>query len=496
MMLSNTSGRRFDVRIRGARTAFAVPPPYTTEGFLQTFSPAQRRSLYGALAAAAVPGVEPVSTRRPPSDVVVLRTLARLTEARLLQFEPAGASGGNGQVRGSSEATGPATAGTAPPPPPPRPPPRTEVECELMAATAACSHNGRQASRAGLLEVVPGRGGDRIKLHADLRGGCGRHARWEITAPGANEVKTGQDASFIANGWAFKLLWGVFEVQPKPYHVTALACSGAMRRFEVKAYPVDQWKVTAEVDFKKNPLQWKWDVTLTTWEDLGGDDEGLKVKNALRDALRDKKTQIEYAIDKVFTPLVGPTTKWEFFTTKLIFQGKWAEHTDHRAFYKYEATLKLDPLIKGEFQIPFGPTAAIPPWIKRWTTDLVGDFYLYLKFTGELSLSGKWGRSDPDTHTASVEGEGKVGVKVGGNLFLMKRGALNLDVNGGTFISLSAKAPVARKPAVEYDLKWGGIEVELTIEAAWGMVEYKRKWRPVDGGSFFGQPKVWYPLGQ
>jgi hypothetical protein len=78
----------------------------------------------------------------------------------------------------------------------------------------------------------------------------------------------------------------------------------------------------------------------------------------------------------------------------------------------------------------------------------------------------------------------------------MKRGALNLDVNGGTEIVAEVTAPVQRKPAVSFDLKWGGIEVELTIEAAWGMVEYKRKWKAVEGGSFFKQPKVWHPLGE
>lgn len=496
MQISNSQGRRFEVIARAPQGTFAVPPPYTVEGFLSTLPAPQRRTLYVALSTrGALPGLDPSRSPRPPTDAVVLGALTRLTRGRYLCFVPAfdRSSGTTARTPRPAaalpEPSRPAPAASAPAP-------RQEVVCELLTTSAECGHNGRKANRSGLLEVVPGRGGDRIRLQAELRGSCGQHARWDIQSPGANEVKKGTAAAFVVKSWGVKTLWGVFEVLPRSYYVTGTACSGAAQRFEIKAYPIDQWKVSVDVDFKKNPLQWTWEVSLTNWEDLGGEDEGLKVKSQLREALANKKQQLEYAFDKVLSPLVGPTTKWEFFKTKLYFNGKWAEHTDHRAFYKYEATLKLDPLVKGEFQIPFGPTAAIPPWIKRWATDYIGDFYLYLKFSGELSLMGRWGRSDPDHHQATVSGEGKLGVKVGGNLFLMKRGALNLDVNGGTFVSVEAKAPVARKPAVEYDLKWGGIEVEITVEAAWGMVEYKRKWRPVEGGSFFTQPKLWHPLGQ
>ena len=153
------------------------------------------------------------------------------------------------------------------------------------------------------------------------------------------------------------------------------------------------------------------------------------------------------------------------------------------------------PAGKGEFQIPFDPTAAIPPWIKRCATDYIGDFYLYLKFSGELSLMGRWGRSDPDHHQATVSGEGKLGVKVGGNLFLMKRAQPRRE-RRDVRLRRGEGSRRAQAPAVEFDLKWGGIVVEIAVEAAWGMVEYKRKWRPVEGGSFFAQPKLWHLLGQ
>ncbi len=503
-LIHNRLGARFEVLAHPGAGGDAVPAPYAgPEDFLATFTAAQRVEILRALG--STPGrstVDHASLRNLRSDVAATALLVRLVRARQLAFRQPEAPSRRRAAVTAAAAAGAVVPREPPPQAPPPPPVREEVQCELLSVEAVCSHNGRKASRAGLLEVVPGRDHDRIRLTSHIRGGCGDHPRWEVRAPGASEpVKTGVNSSFVAKNWAFKTLWGVFEVMPRSYYVNCTCCSGPTKHLEVKAYPIDQWKITAEIDFKQNPLHWAWDVTLTTWEDLGGEDEGLKVKNEILHALTDKKKQLEWAFDKVLAPLVGSDTKWELFKTKIFFTGKWAEHTDHRAFYKYEATLKLDPIIKGEFTIPFGPTSAIPPWIKKWSTDLIGDLYLYLKFIGELSLQGRWGRSGPDEHEATASGEGKISVKVGGNLFLMKRGALNLDVNGGTFISAEAKAAVARKPAIEYDLKWGGLEIELTIEAAWGMVEYKRKWKAIDGCSLLEKtlghkPEPWYPLGR
>ncbi len=500
MLIQNRHGTRFELLVRPAGVGGGVPIPYASpESFLATFTTDQRALMVRGLGCnPSFPALDLTALRTMPGDVATSTLLARLVRARQIAFRypgepaPRPTSGGGGGAPQPS------------PPPPQTPPPhvREEVVCELMTVEAACSHNGRKANRSGLLEVVPGRDHDRIKLTSQIRGGCGKHPRWEVHAPGANEpVKTGVSSSFVAKSWACKTLWVVFEVMPRSYTVNCSCCSGPTKHLEVKAYPVDQWRITAEVDFKKNPLHWVWDVSITGWEDGGGEDEGLKVKNEIFKTLTDKKKQLDWAFDKVLAPLVGNQTKWEFFKTKLIFNGGWAEHTDHRAFYKYQATLKLDPLIKGEFMIPFGPTNAIPPWIKKWTTDYIGDLYLYLKFAGELSLQGRWGRSAPDVHEATASGEGKISVKAGGNLFLMKKGALNLDVNGGTSISCEAKSAVARKPAIEYDVKWGGLEIELTIEAAWGMVEYKRKWKPIEGCSLLEKmlgrkPEPWYPLGK
>lgn len=488
MQIVTRQGQRFEVQLRPAGGVWPVPPPYTVDGFLSTLLPDERRRLLTYLASqSAVPGVDPAMFRTRPTDPQVLRVLSGLLQRHAFACV---APGQGARPRGTGGAVAPGQGERSQPVETTTQSRRVEeVVCELIAAEASCSHKGRKANRAGLLEVVPGRDDDRIKLHADVRGGCGKHPLWEVRSPGNAENKVGVDSSFLAKNWGWKTLH-IFEVVPKSYTVHVGCCTGLSRNFEIKAYPIDEWKVTVEVDFKKPPTQWVFDVEVAPWEETS-----LKLKSEIGQTLKDKKKQLEYALEKVFTPLVGPTDKWEFFKTKLIFSGKYVEHTDHRVFYQYSCQVKLDPLIKGTFTIPFGPTAAIPPWIKRWVTDYIGDFYLYIKFEGELSLAGKWAKKSPDAHEATVEGEGKLGLKVGGNLFLMKRGALNLDVNGGSALVLEAKAPVSKKPEVEFDLKCTGLEIELTIEAAWGMVEYKRKWKPIEGGSLFSQPKVWRPLG-
>jgi hypothetical protein len=495
MLIQNRLGTRFELLLHpAASTASAVPVPYASaEAFLSTFTAPQRAQMLRALGVnASFPTLDPIALRNIHNDDVASTTLVRLLRGRQIGFRYPGAPAPKARSTNGGAPGERAERGPSAPPPEVKP----AVVCELLTIEAACAHNARKANRSGLLEVVPGRDHDLIQLKSTLRGGCGEHPRWEVRAPFSSTiVKTGASSSFVAKNWEYKLL-GIFEVQPKSYYVNCTCCTGPTKQFEVRTYPNDEWEVAVAVDFKAPPSSWSVKVKTPSEE------SSLTVKADLLKKLQDKSTRVKWALDKVMVPLVGSDGKWEFFKTKLKFGGKWAENpTDHRAFYKYTASLELDPLLKGSFLIPFGPTSAIPSWIKKWTTDLIGDLYLYLKFEGEVKLSGSWSRSSADESSAQVKGSGKIGVKAGGNLFLMKKSALNLDVNGGTNITAEAKAPVSRMPAVEYDLKWGGLEIELTIEAAWGLVEYKRKWKPVEGFSLLEKmlghkPEPWYPLGQ
>nr|MBK7065972.1 hypothetical protein [Deltaproteobacteria bacterium] len=495
MLIQNRLGTRFELLLHpAASVASGVPVPYASaESFLSTFTAPQRAQMLQSLGSNSYfPSVDPIALRNIHNDDVASTVLVRLLRARHIAFRHPGAPVQrapvvNAGARGEPASKGPATAPPAV---------KAAVVCELLAIEAACAHNGRKANKAGILEVVPGRQDDLIQLKSTLKGGCGEHPRWEVRTPFSSTIeKTGASSSFVAKSWGFKAL-GIFEVQPKTYYVNCTCCTGPTKQFEVRAYPIDEWELSVAIDLKKPPTQWSVEVKITPWEETS-----LTLKTDVLRTFNDKTERLKWALDKVMVPLVGKRGDWEFFKTKLKFSGKWAENEgDHRAFYKYTAGLELDPLLKGYFLIPFGPSAAIPPWIKKWTTDYIGDLYLYLKFEGEVKLFGSWSRTTADKSSAQVEGSGKITVKAGGNLFLMKKSALNLDVNGATSITAEAKAPVSRMPAVEYDLKWGGLEIELTIEAAWGLVEYKRKWKPIEGFSLLEKmlgrkPDPWYPLG-
>lgn len=496
MLIQNRLGTRFELLLHPpASVGAGVPIPYASaESFMASFTAAQRAQMLRSLGADAhFPSLDPILLRNVHTDEAASTALSRLLRGRQIGFRYPSAPAPKVTTTNGGAQGQPADKVPAAPPPAVKP----DVVCELLTAEAACAHNARKANKAGLLEVVPGRSDDLIQLKSTLRGGCGKHSRWEVRTPFSDmEVKTGVNSSFVAKSWGFKAL-GIFEVQPKSYYVNATACSGATKQFEVRAYPLDEWELGFVIDLKKPPTQWDIEVKITPWEETS-----LTLKTEALKRFTDRTERLRWALDKVMVPLVGKHGDWEFFKTKLKFSGKWVEHeTDHRAYYKYAAGLELDPLLKGYFTIPFGPSAAIPPWIKKWTTDFIGDLYLYLKFEGEVKLFGSWTRTSPDKSNAQVEGSGKISVKAGGNLFLMKKGALNLDVNGGTSITAEAKAPVSKTPAIEYDLKWGGLEIELTIEAAWGLVEYKRKWKPIDGFSLLEKmlgrkPDPWYPLGQ
>lgn len=490
MIVTTSQGARYRVVLRPTSGGPGVPPPYTVAGFLSTLSPDERRALLAALGGSpTVSQVDPLAQRARPSDAVVLRVLVELTERRVIGFAAPGETSPTARRPGGGGASAPSSQASGSRDEAPAPAPVREVVCELLSATAT-GPKGRKANRAGLLEVVPGNDPSMVKIDAELRGGCGKHPGWAIRALGSDEKKVGAHATFAAKPWSLKT-FGIFEVLPKVYHVDASCCSGMTRTLEVRAYPNDQWTLNVAVDFKKSPVEWKVDIKMPT------EDQVLKLKSDLLKAVQDRAKQLKWALDKTLVPLVGNSDAWEFFKTKLTFAGAWAENpSDHRAFYQLEGGLALDPLLKGSFTIPFGPTAAIPPWIKKWSLDLVGDMYLYLKFEGELKLKGTWKRATADDWKAEVKGDGSIGVKVGGNLFLMGKSALNLDVSGGTKITATAKAPAAKKPAVEFNLEWGGLLIELTIEAAWGLVEYKRTWRPIDKQPFFDAPKVWHPLGE
>ncbi len=322
-----------------------------------------------------------------------------------------------------------------------------KVTCELLAVSVQCSHK-RKASANGLLEVVPAELGDKIVLVGKMNGGCGKHPEWRISGFWTS-TKTGSTTSFKANAWRIGKPGWLSYVFPHTYQIAAKGCEGGSRSVQIKAYPSD--KLSVKVNAK-------------TW--------------------RTAKDKLDYAINTVLGAWLKET-KFEFLKGSGSITAGWEEYPlDHRAYYKYDASIGFNPLVGGKIRIPFGPTAAIPEWVKKY-----GDIYLFVEFSGGVEVNGHWGKKTPDERTVWAEAKGYINGKIGASLFLMNPEVLKAEVSGGTGIGLNAWGDdQAEKPTLLAQFRWEGLTGAITIEVAWGLAEFNREFRFVDGKSFPDKP--------
>jgi hypothetical protein len=344
----------------------------------------------------------------------------------LVQHATAGATSSSG-----------VTAGGAGKPPQP-------IVCELVKAQIQCQH-GRSPSPGGLLEVVPSEIGDVITLSGQMKGGCGKHPEWQISGYGT-ETKKGAKSSFRANQWrALRPLPWLAEIIPHSYEVSVSACSGIAQTWQVNAYPSDQFSI--QIDFEK---------------------------------LAEAKKRLDWAIEGVLSQYVKKAD-FKLLEGKAKGQAGWQEHKkDHRAYYKYDVSLGFNPLIGGELRIPFGPTAVIPEWLKKY-----GDAYFFFEIKGGLDVNAHWQRSSPDEREIFADAKGFLEVAVGASLFFVDPHAVKAEVAGSTAIEATAK-PEAEgdKLVVAGEVGWAGLKATVTIEFAWGIVEYKREFKLWDGSKW------------
>lgn len=418
-------------------------------------------------------------------------------------------------------------------------PAKTEEKvCEIIDVAIKCSH-GRSPSKDGLLEVVTRESmdsekakakDDKISLKASLKGGCGQHPRWEI----AGEVKTGTEATYVAKAHWLKA-WRLFRmVSPKEVQISVGACNTATKFYTIREYPCDQVEISLDwnrkiheeektqeeehkaykKDLKAAEAMEKYGLSGKHYLDRLANEKKekthkpfdyevtwtpespLDIKLGLVKRLWDFAEQLAYFEDMI-AAVAAPSQKTKIeFLPKISgkFKAGYVEHTDHRAFLKIEAQVVAE-LIDAEAKIPFGPTSAIPGFLKKFVTDWVGDAYIYIKFAGKLELEGTWARKTPDDWKGSVAAKGEIEVTVGANIFLMKKHALNIDVAGKTKIKPEAEAGREEgKVVVEYDVLWGELKVAVSIEAAFGIVSFKKDWKVFKERSMFGGKKHWMPF--
>jgi hypothetical protein len=364
-------------------------------------------------------------------------------------------SGANG--KGSNGASGtddPAgcdlkTVATAP-----RPKKHSPKPCKLVSTTCTCEH-GRHPGEDGVLCVVPdsyGSIGDKITCVAQVIGGCGEHIEWDIdgawtwtehSAKTSFNAKTFKPAIF---GW-LKL----YKVDPQTYRANAMACEGGAPGYEIRAYPPD--KIEAKLDF-------------------------TKIRNAIHDGF--SMAPIE--------------EKPEIGHLAISCDEQWKEDKGSpRAFCECSVAGGADPLFKCGHDFPVYPLSLIPPGLEDYI-----ELGCYITIEGEIAFKVAWvGKYWPDEakwehDKFEVALECKVEGSLCAKLFLMNEHVLKAEIGGVTNLTGEAKAESGEEPGVEMELKWGGLEAVITIEAAWGFFEYKRHYPILKERSMW---KRNYPFG-
>jgi hypothetical protein len=334
---------------------------------------------------------------------------------------------------------------------PERPREEPKVVCELVHADVHCAHDDkpRRPSKDGLLEVVPAETGDTITLEGKWNGGCDHHPEWEVRgffAKTEKKPKTTFKAMpwFVGSPTGTLLLRWLSGVAPKTYEVSAHGCSGQGASYVVKSYPSDRLTVS----FKDE--EWK--------------------------SLRER---IDFFVKNVLGNVLDVPEGLEFLKGSASLAAGWSEWArDHRAYYKWEASIGFNPLIGGKVKATLGPTAAVPQVIKKLLQSNVGFF---VELSGGISVNAKWARVTPEKAKAFGEATGAIQGRAGVELKFASKKLLSVEVAGKTGISLKAAPDYAdEKPTLLLELKWDGIKGTVTAAAAWGWVEIESEYTIVD----------------
>ena len=312
-------------------------------------------------------------------------------------------------------------------------------DCLLVDAACACEH-GRVAGENGVLYVVPEQhafGGDEIKCISSSMGGCHHHIRW--TVDGADTLSVhAPKTSFGASAVMPSMIgfMGLHKIDPRVYRANATACRGGAPSFEIRAYPPE--KLEAQFNFKK-----------------------------LREAI---KKGFELApIDE------EEKNKFEFLEIQISCAEQWKEDKKSpRAYCECEIAGGALPLIKTpELSFQIYPPNLLPEKLRDYIK-----FGVFVSIGGEISFSVAWiGKYWPDTSKwqhdkVEAKLEAEVELKLAVKASLLSKDVLDFEIAGKTSFTGEAKAAYG-EPAVEAEVKWGGLEAVITIHIAWRIFEHQ-----------------------
>jgi type VI secretion system secreted protein VgrG len=349
-----------------------------------------------------------------------------------------------------------------PPPGPPRAEPPKTKECVFRKAEVHCQHDARKPNeKTGILEVVPAElDGDKITLNATVQPHCGDHPEWRISTPFGQKQEKAAQTSIRVRPWnvieptATIILRWLSRVTPKQYSAWVASCSGESRHYIIRAFPKDRLAI-------------KW--TAKKWE------PALKLLDVVNKAVQ------AYFPKAEAKGLIG---------AGVSIEAQWTEWEDWRAFYKHVVNVGFDPLIELTLRVPFGPTAAIPQWVKKW----VGDITFFVEFFGQITMTVSGGRDTPDKARIQGKLEGQIGGRLGGMVKASK--VVEVECFGETAIKGSAVPHVDedKGPFAELSLSWTGLIGTIKVMVWNGRLEKQFNLQIIDERVL--KKGNWYFLGE
>jgi hypothetical protein len=321
--------------------------------------------------------------------------------------------------------------------------PKAPTPCKLVSSSITCSH-GRQAAN-GVLCVVPdsyGSIGDQIDCKGVLEGGCGQHIEWSISGMWTS-TEHGNSASVLAKPFKPALLegWlGLHHIEPQTYEIQAVACEGDAPSTSIRAYPPDKWSGKIDLgEIRKKIEEWLSHIPI--------DDE--------------KKEKLEKG----------------WFLGSIEYSEQWKEDPKSNLVSCESAvTGSFDPLFGAELPpVQIYPPGLIPATLQRW---LKAGVYVSAEGGVGFEVQLNWNywpdRNESEYEKTEVSLLGSITGELSLNLFVVDKDVIDAEVSGSTGFKAYGKFVAETPPAVEFGVKWTGLDAAVKINAAWGWIEYDR----------------------
>jgi hypothetical protein len=311
--------------------------------------------------------------------------------------------------------------------------------------------------------VVPdsyGSIGDQIACKAVLEGGCGSHIEWTVAGMWTT-TEHGSSTKVLAKTFKPALLegWlGLHHIEPQTYEIQAVACEGEAPSASIRAYPPDKWGGKVDLEEILKQIR-KWMGYLP----IG----------------RDEKDKLEKG----------------WFLGSIEYSEQWKEDPKSNLVYcESGVTGSFDPLFGAKLPpVQIYPPGLIPAALQSW---LKAGVYVSAEGGVGFEIEFNWSywpeRNKSEYEKTEVSLLGSITGELSVNLFLVNEDVIDAEVSGSTGLKAYAKSVLQTPPAVEFGVKWTGLEAAVKIKAAWGWFEFERTY-PLLGES---DPLKWeYSFG-